>query len=390
MPWDIRGFMPGGCRMPLSHALRAGQFRTGSVNIFHSGRPSTVINNYYNTGYYDDYCSYQGSGMSGIMKWATGLAIGGGIFSALGNIITAWGGRSSGGTEGAGEIQDQTKIQDEIRAAKLLNKQFKDYCDISERFPDGSYFVSPKNGKPERVANYDALLARVQELAAGNTTDGTTPPGTSTVTPTTTTPTETTTVTTPTTTTDNTEGADDLKKKFNMFSDAYISTNWINNNDKVGEPKVGLKVNGEVYDDPIKAYQAYTNGNSFVSKDDLSQINNEINGVYDNGTTTVNGKQIDIKDWKNINSAVYNSGDNTITLNGTHVYKVKDQGGYITLTLINYHGRDVASDIQQTYMLEKTNEGKYQLHQREHLAHGGLSDGYAQGGLWSVQRKKIN
>lgn len=122
--YGITGWSGGG-RRPITNNLRAGQFRQMGVprnvssNIF-------INNNFgcmgsYNGAYFDDCCGNNDSGMSKFEKWMMGLGIGGGF---LGCILGAFGKGKSEGAGDTGETTDKAKT-DEFAQLKNLYKDDK-------------------------------------------------------------------------------------------------------------------------------------------------------------------------------------------------------------------------------------------------------------------------
>ena len=341
--YSIIGYSARG-RMPLNHALRAGQFqsaRLGSVNIW-AGAPHTTVNNYYLD---DGYYNYEEPQMSGLMKWAMGLSISGGILGALGQIITAWGGSSKGSGEvegkGSSESTDTTK-QD----LAVLKDSYKEYAKISGPMSDGSYIVTPKGGKPTSVKDYNALKEMLNDLATASEKQPEVVPRdavTTTVKPKDDTETQT-----------KEEVFAGLQKALPGLTDDMLKNKGIEFVN--GHYEKAGKVLSE---DDI--YEAIT-GNKPLSKDfDLSSINNNLIGVYDDGKNS-NGKEIG--DFKNAKMLSYDSKTGIAKI-GNHTYKVVSQDSkYMYLEDTNPRGG--ATNNRQVYVLEK-NGNTYELHQRELL-----------------------
>lgn len=161
MVYDITGYRTAG-RMPLNHALRAGQFRTGTVNLFPFAGNYTTINNYCDGYYgYDNYYGYEEPGMSSMMKWALGLSIGGGFLGMIGNIILALGG--GGGSEKSEGKGSTTTTEEQTKTKELAayKEAYKDKCKISDT--GSGYLITPKGGNPIAVP-YEDLKTKLEEL----------------------------------------------------------------------------------------------------------------------------------------------------------------------------------------------------------------------------------
>ncbi len=201
--WGITGYNPGCGRRQLNSRLFAGQFTNmRNVSVFGFGGPRVVVNNYADTGFYND-------GMS-MPKWMQWTMLGGMGMSFLGNIFSAiFGGGGGGKTEGAGgkETKGLTSEQkadlDVYMKLDKVKDKYKSYSPLS----DGSFILQHKDGTAEKVGSYDELKAKLEEcLSASETPEPTT--STQPTSPTTatnpTTPTNPTTATEPTTATDPT------------------------------------------------------------------------------------------------------------------------------------------------------------------------------------------
>ena len=314
MVWGITGYTAGG-RMPLNNALRAGQFRTGTVNFFQ--RPINIQNNFYGgmgigVGM---YAPYDDGGTSSTMKWATRLAIGGGVLSALGNIFGAiWGGNKSEGAGGASKVEETNQEDPDTSAVAALRDAYKKQCTISDKTSLGYVISDLKTpGKVDFAKDLNELKAKLAQLYP----------------------------------------ASEEKAKVD------------------DEPKVEQQKVEQPKEDPIaKAKSAieglYTqNGlskDSLVSAEDLDKFLTDAKGkgvgVYDHkeGIGSFNKAQF---------SSVRQDGDKTFVKIGNREYQVIDQGdGFVYLKDTNPTGGD---KNKQVYILEKDSTGTYSLNQRDFL-----------------------
>ena len=173
--WGITGHNPGCGRRQLNSRLFAGQFTNmRNVSVFGFGGPRVVVNNYADTGFYND-------GMS-MPKWMQWTMLGGMGMSFLGNIFSAiFGGGGGGKTEGAGSKEtkgltsEQKADLDVYMKLDKVKDKYKSYSPLS----DGSFILQHKDGTAEKVGSYDELKAKLEEcLSASETPEpGKTEPG---------------------------------------------------------------------------------------------------------------------------------------------------------------------------------------------------------------------
>ena len=105
----------GGARVPLTYNLRAGQMRgMGRVNVFPN---NTYVNNNFYGSNYDCGCNCNSNSTPGWMNWMMGIGLGG---SLLGGILGMFA-KKDDSTEGAGGSEKTTETSKET--TKELTKQ---------------------------------------------------------------------------------------------------------------------------------------------------------------------------------------------------------------------------------------------------------------------------
>lgn len=330
----ITGWSDGG-RRPLTYNLMPGQFRNSRVSIFPS---QTVINNnigsFGNYGCYDDCC-----GGGNKMGWFGWTMLGGMGLSFLGNLFTGiFGGGSK--PDGAGDTPTPEKPLDlkSIKEdAKVYSSQFDVKIDV---LSDGTLLCNK-----EKYKDFDELLEVLKKTPKNK-------------------------VETPETTErpekkeevsyPDENPAEGISKKTEfskLFTSEYMEKNY--------DPTKGLKVGEQYYETPAKAFKAYSSNDVVKPSDtnNLNEILKDIYGIYDDGKDN-SGKEIsDFKTAKATlaNGKTYKNGD-TVKI-GNHEYKIEIKEGY--LCFVDKNPRGVNNT--QLYMLEKTNDGQYQLHQRPNI-----------------------
>lgn len=326
-PWS------GGPRTPITYNLRPGQFRSTRVNVFPS---QTIINNnignFGTYGCYDNGCCGGGGNKMGWFGWTM---LGGMGLSFLGNLFSGiFGG--GGKSEGAGDTPTPEKAVDlkSIKEdAKAYSSQFGVKIDV---LSDGSLLCNKK-----KYDNFDDLLAELNTPAKEVVQPEVKEKGT---------------VTTEPTDENPAEGINKKSDFGKLFNEAYMNGKY--------DPKQGLKVGDNYYKTPAEAFKAYS-GNDVVKPENVDDLNNilkDIKGIYDDGKDSQGN---DIKDFTAAtatltNSNTYKNGDNVKI--GNHTYKIVINDGYLCLEDTNPKGG--SNNNKQLYMLEKTTNGKYQLHQR--------------------------
>lgn len=312
--YNILGYSARG-RLPLNHALRAGQFqsaRLGSVNIWAGYGDRTVVNNYYSDGYGYGYgYGYEDQGMSSLMKWAMGLSIGGGILGFIGNMITALGG--GGKSEGRGGTENST----EENTLNIYRDTYKQYCKISERLDDGSYLVTPKGGIPKKV-KFEDLQTYLNELAISS------------------------------------------KSNDNVSELPEVKVQPKTGNEAVSIQNDGIDADTANYNKMLALYKENGIDNTPVkigSEFDI-EINTPI-GIYDDSEN--------IGDFKNAKVVrLENSDEGTVLVmsNGRKYVNINpyDDG------CVYFKDLNTESGNEQIYILEKNADGKYEMHQREFLS----------------------
>ena len=162
--WNIIGYNPrGGRRMPLDNSLRAGQFRTGSVNFFPRPNYYMQVNNFWESPSLYPYDCYDDGGSSSTWKWATGLTIFGGITSGIGKILSAIWGNKSEKAEGAGSTKEAPVEDTSAKELAALKEAYKEKCTILDA-GNGGYIIKDKNGNVYQVKDMDELKAKLAEL----------------------------------------------------------------------------------------------------------------------------------------------------------------------------------------------------------------------------------
>lgn len=332
-PWS------GGPRSPLTYNLMPGQFRNSRVSIFPS---QTVINNnigsFGNYGCYDDCC-----GGGNKMGWFGWTMLGGMGLSFLGNLFSGIFGGGGCKPDGAGDTPTPRSDLD----LKNLNALYKADGYTIVQNEDGS-FTAKKKGepaitKPNRADLEAALtdaLKKPEEVV---------PPKVK----------EKETVTTEPTDENPTEGISKKSDFGKLFSAEYMNGNY--------DPTKGLKVGETYHKTPAEAFNAYS-GNDVVkpeNTENLNEILKNIQGIYDDGKDAQGN---DIKDFTTATATLtdgttYKNGSNVKI--GNHTYKIVINDGYLCLEDINPKGG--STNNKQLYMLEKTSNGKYQLHQRPNI-----------------------
>lgn len=337
IPWS------GGTRTPITYGLRPGQFRNTRVNVFPN---QTIINNnignFGTYGYYDDCCGGGGNKMG----WFDWTMLGGMGLNFFGNLLGCVFGGSSKKSEGPGDTPTPRSDLD----LKNLNALYKADGYTIVQNEDGS-FTAKKKGEPAITgkdrAELESLLndamkkpeAVVQPIVteddgasnvagAGNT---------------------------PATDENPAEGITKKSDFGKLFTSEYMNGNY--------DPTKGLKVGDTYYQTPADAFRAYS-GNDVVKPENANDLNNilkDIKGIYDDGKDS---RGNDIKDFKAATATLtsgttYKNGD-TVKI-GNHNYKIEINDGYLCFVDTNPTG---GSNNTQRYMLEKTSDGKYQLHQR--------------------------
>ena len=137
--WGITGYNPGCGRRQLNSRLFAGQFTNmRNVSVFGFGGPRVVVNNYADTGFYND-------GMS-MPKWMQWTMLGGMGMSFLGNIFSAiFGGGGGGKTEGAGSKESKGSLSTaDSQTLSMLKETYKDKCTITGPDGEGRYCLKDK------------------------------------------------------------------------------------------------------------------------------------------------------------------------------------------------------------------------------------------------------
>ena len=170
--YDITGWSGGG-RRPISHNLRAGQFRgLGSVNVF--GTPTrTVINNNfgggYNYGYYDD-CG------SSTPKWVDWCMGGGMVMNFLGQMMQAifpHRGGIDGRGSARGEMTDNQKQDLAMYTDVLKNAGYK----VSGPSSTGEFILTDVTSKKsQKFENFETLKDYIDNNLVEN--DDAEPPAT--------------------------------------------------------------------------------------------------------------------------------------------------------------------------------------------------------------------
>lgn len=347
--WNEVGYSARG-RLPLTNRLFAGQFQTGKVNVFM--RPGNYTNINIINGGYDAYPPPPppDNGGSGLLGWITGLSIGGGFLSALGNIITAWGGSSGGSVEGRGSTKEtETTVTDtEKEQLALLTQTFKDSCKINGK--NGKYFVTDKNtSEVQRFTDLDELENYLMETYGSKSKKiDDTPKPTTVGQP----EVQQQTVEQPTVQT-KTDVLAELNKTF-----PDLTQKMLDGLDGV-EFKDGkyFKNGNELTPDDI--YEALT-GNKPINKNfDLSNLQGQFLGVYDDGINAKTGKPIG--DFSTARFESINS-DGTVTLGGRKYEIVSQDENYMYLKDKQTDGKN----NPQIYTLE-LNGNKYELHQRDFM-----------------------
>lgn len=329
-PWS------GGPRSPLTYNLMPGQFRNSRVSIFPS---KTVINNnigsFGNYGCYDDCC-----GGGNKMGWFGWTMLGGMGLSFLGNLFTGiFGGGSK--PDGAGDTPTPEKPLDlkSIKEdAKIYSSQFDVKIDVlsdgtllcnKEKYKDFDELVDVLKKSPKPVVTSDNVERTEKKEKEVTPTDE--------------------------------NPADGISKKSDfgkLFTPEYMDGKY--------DPTKGLKV-GETYcKTPAEAFKAYSK-NDVVKPSDPNNLNDilrNIQGIYDDGKDNQGN---DIKDFNTAKATLedgttYKNGD-TVKI-GNHEYRIEIKEGYLCFVDKNPRGGDKNT---QLYMLEKTNNGQYQLHQRPNI-----------------------